>query len=222
MKQHWIWSDNCTGQFKNARMFYWLSRTHRQTNIQHVWSFFEAGHGKGEHDGAGSCVKRALSREQLKFEEKAKLKNAHEIVEWCNKYLYTGSSQNSTIKRFFYLVEENNIPSRYDCDTISGSAKWHSFRSSDSNTWTIWTRELACFCQFCLVGEWEECENTEWVEDWQQRSLAPTDTHFEDGIVNEGQNVTFALENYDRISDLIEPGMYNLIILFCDLMLQFI
>ena len=165
MTQHWIWLDNCTRQFKNARMFYWLSRTHRQTNIQHVWSFFEAGHGKGEHDGAGACVKRALSREQLKFEEKAKLKNAHEIVEWCNKYLYTGSSQNSTIKRFFYLVEENNIPSRCDCDTISGSAKWHSFRSSDCNTWIIWTRELACFCQFCLAGEWEECENTEWVED---------------------------------------------------------
>ena len=61
------------GQFKNAIMFYWLSRTHRQTNIQHVWSFFEA----------------ALSREQLKFEEKSKFKNTHEIVEWCNKYLYT-------------------------------------------------------------------------------------------------------------------------------------
>ena len=42
MTQHWIWSDNYTGQFKNARMFYWLSRTHRQTNIQHVWNFFEA------------------------------------------------------------------------------------------------------------------------------------------------------------------------------------
>ena len=95
-------------------------------------------------------------------------------------------------------------------------------RSSYSNTWTIWTRELACFCQIRLVGEWEECENTEWIEDWQKRSLALTDMHFEDDIVNEGQNVTFASEDYDRISDLIEPGMHNLIIFFCDLMLQFI
>ena len=46
--------------------------------------------------------------------------------------------------------------------------------------------------------------------------------HFEDDIVNEGQNVTFASEDYDRISDLIEPGMYNLIRFFCDLVLQFI
>ena len=27
MTQHWIWSNNYTRQFKNARMFYWLSRT---------------------------------------------------------------------------------------------------------------------------------------------------------------------------------------------------
>ena len=52
-------------------------------------------------------------------------KNAHEIVELCSKYLYIGSSENSTIKRFFYLVEEKNILSRYDCDTISASTKWH-------------------------------------------------------------------------------------------------
>ena len=71
------------------------------------------------------CVKRAFSREKLKFEEKAKFKNAHEIVEWCNKYLCTRSSENSTVKCFFYLVEEKNILSRYDSDTISGSTKWH-------------------------------------------------------------------------------------------------
>lgn len=47
MTQHWIWSYNCTGQFKNARMFYWMNMTHRKTNIQHVWIFFEVGHGKG-------------------------------------------------------------------------------------------------------------------------------------------------------------------------------
>ena len=90
MTQHWIWLDNCTRQLENARIFYLLSRTHRQTNIQHVWIFFEAGHRKGEHDGDGACVKRALSREKLKFEKKSKFKNAYEIVEWCNKYSCIG------------------------------------------------------------------------------------------------------------------------------------
>ena len=60
MTQHWIWSDNCIGKFKSARMFYWLSRTHRKTNIQHMLSFFEARHAKGEHDAISSYMKRAL------------------------------------------------------------------------------------------------------------------------------------------------------------------
>ena len=29
--------------------------------------FFEAGHGKVDHDGAGACVKRALVKEKLKI-----------------------------------------------------------------------------------------------------------------------------------------------------------
>lgn len=62
-------------------MFYWLSRIYKKTNIQHVWSFLEAGHGKGEHDGVGACMKRDLSREKLKFKKKSKFKNEHEIVE---------------------------------------------------------------------------------------------------------------------------------------------
>ena len=74
------------------------------------------------------------------------------------------------------------------------------------------------FCQFCLASEWEECKNIE----WQQKSLAPTDTHFQDDTVNEGQNVTFALEDYGHILDLIQHGMHNLIRIFCDLMFQFI
>ena len=47
-------------------------------------------------------------------------------------------------------------------------------------------------------------------------------THFQDDTVNEGQNVTFASEDYGRISDLIQPSMHNLIRFCCDLMLQYI
>ena len=116
-------------------MFYWLSRVHKELNVQHIWSFFEAGHGKGEHDGAGACVKRILAREQLKFEDSIKFKNAHEIVDWCNRRLSApGSSDYSTVHRFFWLVEEENIVSRVDCETISGSTKWHSFRSVTTRT----------------------------------------------------------------------------------------
>ena len=43
--QHIIWSDNCTTQFKNPRMFYWLSRMHVTSGVQQFWNFIEARHG---------------------------------------------------------------------------------------------------------------------------------------------------------------------------------
>ena len=49
-----------------------------------------------------------------------------------------------------------------------------------------------------------------------KKPLAPIDTHFQDDIVNEGQNVTFASEDYGHILDLIWPGMQNLIKFCCD------
>lgn len=34
--QHIIWSDNYTSQFKNSKMFYWLSMMHRISGVQHM------------------------------------------------------------------------------------------------------------------------------------------------------------------------------------------
>jgi hypothetical protein len=50
------------------------------SGIQHFWNFMEARHGKGEHDGAGACVKRALAREELKYEGGAELINSQTIM----------------------------------------------------------------------------------------------------------------------------------------------
>lgn len=79
-------------------MFYWLGRMHREHNIQHIWSFFEDGHGKGEHDGSGACVKRALAKEQLKFGDSMKFQDAHAIMDLCNTNISTESKENSTIR----------------------------------------------------------------------------------------------------------------------------
>ena len=48
------------GQFKFAKAFNWLAMQHARTNVRFLWNFFENGHGKGEHDGAGACIKHAL------------------------------------------------------------------------------------------------------------------------------------------------------------------
>jgi len=42
-------------------------------------------------------VKRALAREQLKFEDLVKFQDAHAIMDWCNANISTKSKENSTI-----------------------------------------------------------------------------------------------------------------------------
>ena len=60
---HLIWSDGFVGQFKNARVFQCLCFLHIKYKVPHIWNYFENGHGKGEHDDAGACIKNALRRE---------------------------------------------------------------------------------------------------------------------------------------------------------------
>ena len=38
---------------------------HARTNVRFLWNFFESGHRRGEHDGVGACIKRALRQHEL-------------------------------------------------------------------------------------------------------------------------------------------------------------
>jgi hypothetical protein len=67
MDQHWIWSDGCIGQFKNANVFQWLCMFHKTLKVPHIWKFFESGKEKGEHYGVGACIKRELHGKEMKF-----------------------------------------------------------------------------------------------------------------------------------------------------------
>jgi hypothetical protein len=62
MDQHWIWSDSCTCQFKNVGVFQWLCMLEKNLKVPHIWNYFDPRNGKGEHDGAGECIKRELCR----------------------------------------------------------------------------------------------------------------------------------------------------------------
>ena len=79
--QHIIWSDNCT---QHSRLlgcsFGWVGCMWQvECNIFKI-PLRQEEHGKGEYDGARACVKRALSREELKYEGGTMLKYAKIIV----------------------------------------------------------------------------------------------------------------------------------------------
>ena len=79
-KQHWIWSDGCSNQFKSKVPWYYVSRYPALTGgCVCMWSFFGSGHGKGPHDGARAVVKRYIRTAQLDAMG-PKLANVEQVV----------------------------------------------------------------------------------------------------------------------------------------------
>ena len=66
-----------------------------------MWNFTKAGHVKEEHDGASTCIKRALAHEELKYKDGAIFRDAKSIVQWCNATMGLGKEGESTVHSFF-------------------------------------------------------------------------------------------------------------------------
>ena len=97
------------------------------SGVQYFWNFIEARHGKREHDGVGACVKRALSREELKYESGAILQNAENFVQWCNSTMGPSNTCKSMVSKYFWLICQPNIKNLQECCTLVESNEMHSF-----------------------------------------------------------------------------------------------
>ena len=104
-------------------------------------------------------MKRTLVKEQLKIST-TELLDACSIVDWCSLELSQGGDLDSMVHRLCWLFEEGSIANRSNCAIVRDSSKIHSFWSSDSSTWTIWTRQLACFCRSCFQCDWDHCDSS--------------------------------------------------------------
>jgi hypothetical protein len=81
MDQHCIWSDGCANQLKIAHVFQRLCMLHKKLKVPHILNCSDSEHGKGEHDGVGSCIKRVLRRKKMKFTTTSLIQNEKSIVE---------------------------------------------------------------------------------------------------------------------------------------------
>ena len=77
------------------------------------WNFSGFGHGKGEHDGVGVVIKRALTHEQLKVDG-VEMNCAAHVVEFLRANMSTNatgvySSQVWDIKREFWEVKIDEV-----------------------------------------------------------------------------------------------------------------
>ena len=97
-----------------------------------MWNCFETGHGKGEHDGAGACVKISLRREELKLSTISTIRNAQSIVRWCMLVMVEESAMRveSTRKRhrerIFWEVVDIDHSHAWEFKTVPRTYVFHS------------------------------------------------------------------------------------------------
>ena len=182
-KHHVVWSDGCAGQFKEARPFCFVARYPGLANgCTMNWNFFGTGHGKGEWDGAGAVVKRALRQSQL-HNTWRRMQNAHDAVSFLNETMGgtvdTNYEKNSIkeVQRYFWKIPKDiNRERSYHCETIQGFHAFHSIYSfAVANPTQLFVWKLTCFCAYCVDGNFVNCINKFHVESWDLVKLKPYD-----------------------------------------------
>ncbi|KAG0631145.1 hypothetical protein M758_1G230800 [Ceratodon purpureus] len=184
--RHIVWSDGCASQFKGAKAFFFVAKypsltvsDNLPTGCKLDWNYWGTGHGKGPHDGAGACVKRALRKEQLK-EDSVKLHNATDVVSFLRVEMnlphaaYPNAKQH--VVRHFHLIGLSEVPrdKPLACQTVPGSRSLHSIRSvSHTNNVLLECRDFCCFCSACGRGESGVCANAAHVRPWELVTLQP-------------------------------------------------
>jgi hypothetical protein len=103
----------------------------KKLKVPHIWSYFEFGHEKGEHDGAGACIKRELCRQEINFTTNSLIRYEKSIVEWCSLVMGEGtgtcedkSHKKGHVHRYFWKV--------VDVDRSSGMNEKQSKALMDS------------------------------------------------------------------------------------------
>jgi hypothetical protein len=88
-KQHYMWLDGCSSQFKNKIPWFFVNHYPFLTKgCTLLWSFFGTSHGKGPHDGARArAIQKRFIRQFQLDASSPKLQNVKDVVELLCKHL---------------------------------------------------------------------------------------------------------------------------------------
>ena len=135
-------------------------------------NYFETSHAKGPQDGAGANLK--YKADMTVIRRQTVIQNAHDLFNYAKENLTEPSSsryksQSVGLKqRIFFYVEKHCRNRQRRFKQIKGSRQIHSVVATDvSNGLKLNIGFLSCYCENCFDGQYDDCENREWVEPWQ-------------------------------------------------------
>ena len=94
-------SDNCFSQYKCAKKFYGLSQIANQFNVNVIFIFVIAGHGKGEVDQVGGLAKNTI-RPEVAAEKN--FSNANDIVHYLSENMLKVNHQFIFLSKFYNQI----------------------------------------------------------------------------------------------------------------------
>ncbi|XP_033730626.1 uncharacterized protein LOC117320042 [Pecten maximus] len=163
-------TDGCSAQYKSKTPFtdIYISFSILDFGFPTERHFYGSRHGKGPSDGAGAVVKSFVRRGVLG--DSICINNAKEFFNYSKKI---SKDEEHSKRTFFYVDQINrNRPDRSNSKTIIGTRKLQCVKTVEQKK--IATRNLSCFCGGCVVGQYEKCSNSEYVQEWTTQALEAT------------------------------------------------
>lgn len=139
----------------------WQSELSAALGIPIIWNHWQAGHGKGEHDGVGALIKRAL-RIVAATEGNVVINSAEDLYAWCVAFKSSPEAKTSEAhaaavelaqRRFLYVPLTGDGAVQHP----SGGQRYTGAEGQRNNRclFTAGTagimqmRELSCYCASC-------------------------------------------------------------------------
>lgn len=204
-------TDGCAAQYKSRHCMGDISNSEADYGFKTIRNFFETSHAKGEQDAAGGhCKTRAdyaIVREGQQF------KTAADLYLYLSDNFQEPTTDKSDLKRrlFFQITDVNRKRSGVKEIPGGGIRSWHSVQST-GQPGRIEIRKRTCYCNFCMYEEFHKCEDQEYVDKFEVKSL-----DFVSNIKASTRNQqveaedNMAVEEMEKASDLVQEGS-NIII----------
>lgn len=197
------WTDGCSAQYKSRHCMGDVSFSINDFGFPTIRNYFETSHAKGPQDGAGANLKHKADMAVIRRE--AVIQNARDLFDFAKANLTLPSStrfQSQVVKlkrrHFFFETEHDRERPFRMFKEVKNNRGIHSILA-DGPERSLKVRKLSCYCESCLLTEYQDCENKSFVESWEQIEL-------ECERVERRATRADVVEQRERIVDLISSN----------------
>ena len=144
----------------------WQAALSAELGLPISWNHWQTAHGKGEHDGVGALIKRAM-RAVAATEMDVTINSADDLYSWCVAFKSAPAAQTSeahaaqvelATRRFVFVpaagegaVQHPTSGQRYTGAQGQRTSRCF-FTAAAGQPDTMQMRELSCYCGACRWG----------------------------------------------------------------------